>query len=75
MTHVTEAIFTQGILKVVGHLELPEEQRVRVIIEPINGGEQGDRAAALKRLIAGIETMDFRSRGRLPSRDELHDRP
>ncbi len=74
MTQVAEAIYTQGVLKVIGHLELPEQQRVRLIVEPINGGSQGDRAAALERLRAGIESMDFRSLGRLPSRDELHDR-
>jgi NAD(P)-dependent dehydrogenase (short-subunit alcohol dehydrogenase family) len=32
------------------------------------------RDAALGRLRAGIDSMDFRSSGRLPSRDERHDR-
>ena len=33
-----------------------------------------DRAAAVARLKAGIASMQFFSNGRLPTRDELHDR-
>jgi hypothetical protein len=47
---------------------------VRLIVEPVDGPNPTDRNAALERLRAGIEQMSFYSRGRLPSRDELHDR-
>jgi hypothetical protein len=47
---------------------------VRLIIEAVDGGQDADRAAALKRLRAGIASMRFSSSGPLPTRDELHDR-
>ena len=74
MLQVTEAIFSQGVLKPVGELQLREQQRVRLIIEPIEVGQHSDRIAALDRLRAGIASMRFSSSGPLPSRDELHDR-
>ncbi len=57
-----------------GDLDLREQQRVRVIVETIEDGAD-DRAAAVARLKAGIDSMQFFSNGRLPTRDELHDRP
>ena len=49
-------------------------QRVRLIVEALaEDANRGDRAAAMQRLLAGIEGMKFFSRERLPSRDELHD--
>jgi predicted DNA-binding antitoxin AbrB/MazE fold protein len=73
MAQVAEAVFSHGFLKPIGKLHLQEEQHVRLIIEPV-GGPRADRAAALRRLSAGIETMHFSLSGSLPSRDELHDR-
>lgn len=73
MAQITEAIFTGGVLKPVDALSLKESQRVRLIVEPI-GDPLPDRDAALKQLRTGIESMRFFSTGRLPSRDELHDR-
>jgi predicted DNA-binding antitoxin AbrB/MazE fold protein len=73
MAQITEAIFTGGVLKPVNALSLKESQRVRLIVEPI-GDPLPDRDAALNRLRAGIGSMLFFSTGRLPSRDELHDR-
>jgi predicted DNA-binding antitoxin AbrB/MazE fold protein len=73
MVQITEAIFTGGVLKPLDALSLRESQRVRLIVEPI-GDSLPDRDAALKRLRAGIESMQFFSKGKLPSRDELHDR-
>jgi predicted DNA-binding antitoxin AbrB/MazE fold protein len=70
----TEAVFSQGVLKPVDPLQLREQQRVRLIIEPIGAGEDIDRAAALSRLRAGIASMAFSSSGPLPAREELHDR-
>ena len=53
-----------------------EAQRVRLIVEALDDdADRGDRPAALRRLLAGIEGMRLSSRERLPSRDELHDRP
>lgn len=75
MTHVTEAVYTKGVLKPVNALKLREQQRVRLIVQSIDGSSTTDRSEALERLRRGIDGMDFRSAGRLPSRDELHDRP
>jgi predicted DNA-binding antitoxin AbrB/MazE fold protein len=72
----TEAVYTNGVLKPKEELGLREAQRVRLIIEALDDdADRGDRPAALRRLLAGIEGMRFYSPGRLPSRDVLHDRP
>ena len=73
MTQITEAVYTQGVLKPTSELVLREQQRVRLIVEPIDE-LPGDRQAALERLKVGIASMQFFSNGRLPTRDELHDR-
>jgi len=65
MTQITEAIYTLGVLKPAVDLNLPEQQRVRVIVEPIADG-LGDRDAAVARLKAGIASMKFFSKGPLP---------
>ena len=76
MAQVTEAIYTHGVLKPIEELGLREDQRVRLIVEPLDDdADRGDRSAAMQRLRAGVEGMRFFSRGRLPGRDELHDRP
>jgi predicted DNA-binding antitoxin AbrB/MazE fold protein len=75
MVHVTEAVFSQGVLRPVDELGLRGQQRVRLIIEPVDAGQDVDRTAALMRLRAGIASMSFSSSGPLPARDELHDRP
>jgi len=74
MTRVTEAIYTHGVLKPSTDLGLHEAQRVRLIVEPLDEPQPSDRTGALKRLFAGLDSMQFHSRGRLPTRDELHDR-
>ena len=73
MTQITEAIFSHGVLKPAVDLNLREEQRVRVIIEPIEDSV-GDRDAAVARLKAGIRSMQFFSKGPLPKREDIHDR-
>ena len=73
MTQITEAIYTHGVLKLTADLDLREQQRVRVIVEPIEDN-LGDREAAVARLKAGIASMQFFSNGQLPTREELHDR-
>lgn len=74
MTQVTEAIYSDGVLRPLEQLTLREAQRVRLIVEPLDEPDRADRSAALKRLLTGIESMRFFSTGRLPTRDELHDR-
>jgi predicted DNA-binding antitoxin AbrB/MazE fold protein len=76
MAQFTEAVYTNGVLKPQERLVLREAQRVRLIVDALDDdADRGDRLAALQRLLAGIEGMKFFSRERLPSRDELHDRP
>jgi predicted DNA-binding antitoxin AbrB/MazE fold protein len=76
MAQFTEAVYTNGVLRPKQELVLREAQRVRLIVEPLDDDAgRGDRPAALQRLLAGIGAMSFSSRERLPSRDELHDRP
>jgi len=73
MTQIIEAIYTHGVLKPTGELDLREDQRVRVIVELLDESRE-DRAAALARLKAGIASMRFFSAGRLSSREERHER-
>ncbi len=76
MAQIIEAIYAHGVLTPKDELVLPESQRVRLIVEPIDDEtDLADRTAALRRLREGIEQMKFFSSGALPSRDELHDRP
>jgi predicted DNA-binding antitoxin AbrB/MazE fold protein len=76
MAQFTGAVYTNGVLKPKEELMLREAQRVRLIVETLDDDAgPGDRRAAFERLLAGIEGMNFFSRERLPSRDELHDRP
>jgi predicted DNA-binding antitoxin AbrB/MazE fold protein len=72
MVQVTEAVFSQGVLRPVDELQLREQQRVRLIIEPVDSALDSDRATALTRLRAGIASMSFTSSGGLPTRDERH---
>jgi predicted DNA-binding antitoxin AbrB/MazE fold protein len=72
MTQITEAIYTHGVLKPAADLKLREQQRVRVIVEPIEDS-LGDRDAAVARLKAGIAGMKFFSNGPLPTRGDLHE--
>jgi predicted DNA-binding antitoxin AbrB/MazE fold protein len=58
MTQNTEAIYTHGVLKLTGVLDLREDQRVRVIVELLDESRE-DRAVALARLKAGIASMRF----------------
>ena len=73
MTQITEAIYTHGVLKPAVDLNLREQQRVRVIVEPIEDNLAG-WDAAVARLKAGIAGMKFFSNGPLPRREDLHDR-
>jgi predicted DNA-binding antitoxin AbrB/MazE fold protein len=54
MTQITEAVYSEGVLKPVDKLALRETQRVRLIIEPLDDRGEGNRSVALKRLLVGI---------------------
>jgi predicted DNA-binding antitoxin AbrB/MazE fold protein len=74
-----EAIFQNGVFKPVSPPELREGERVHLTVERVVQGdiveiEAVARGAALSRLRAGIDSMNFCSSGPLPSRDELHER-
>ncbi|MFG0285521.1 MAG: antitoxin family protein [Phycisphaerales bacterium JB039] len=73
MVRKTEAIFTGGVLRPLEPLGLREQERVRITIEsaPADATEQ---EAARQRMIEGFEKMRLRTNGRLPTRDELHER-
>ena len=73
MPQRTEAVYSDGVLKPTRALSLRDQQRVRLLVEPIDEGA-GDRHAALGRLRAGIARMQFFSKGPLPTREELQDR-
>ena len=73
MPQRTEAVYSDGVLKPTRTLSLRDQQRVRLLVEPIDEGA-GDHHATLGRLRAGIARMQFFSKGPLPTREELHDR-
>jgi len=73
MTQAIEAIYNEGVLKLMVELPLRNNQRVRVTVETIDETNK-DREAAVSRLKSGIESMRFFSEGPLPGREELHDR-
>jgi predicted DNA-binding antitoxin AbrB/MazE fold protein len=74
MVQVTEAVFSKGVSKPIGQFHLRDQQRVRLVIEPIEIVRNHDRTAALNRLRAVIASMRFSSSGPLSSRGERHDR-
>ncbi len=73
-TQVTEATYDGGVLRPVDRLNLQDHQRVRLIVQSLDPGADAARAAAMKRLRAGIAAMNFRSVNGYPGRDELHER-
>jgi predicted DNA-binding antitoxin AbrB/MazE fold protein len=66
-----EAIYSNGVFIPTQKLGLRDEQRVRLTVEKIDE-PNGDRAAAVARLKAGIASMNFFSQEALPKRDDLH---
>lgn len=74
MTQVTEAIYSDGVLKLDRKLPLQDQQRVRVIVQTLDTPSSSDRAEALDALKKGVREMRFRSNGAYPTRDELHER-
>jgi predicted DNA-binding antitoxin AbrB/MazE fold protein len=74
MIQVTKAIYSGGVLRPEQRLDLPEDQRVQIIIQPINHHQTEDREIAIKRLLDHVARSAFAYSGPLPTRDELHDR-
>lgn len=74
MTQVTEAVYSDGVLKPEGKLSLREKERVRLIIQSLESPHADDRARAIGELRAAIGQTRFRSDGPYPTRDELHER-
>lgn len=74
MTKIVEAIYSHGVLEPLEALELPEKQRVRLTIEPIDGKTEAEREAARHALIARLKKSTFSHGGPYPTRDELHER-
>lgn len=73
MTTTTEAIFANGVLKPIDPLPFREHERVRITVESSEtNGAVGP--AANRRMIAGFDKMRLRTGGKLPTREELHDR-
>jgi len=69
----TTAIVRDGVLHPDAPLELPDETRVRVTIEPVVM-DQESRLAALKRLQQLIKDRPINSGGLRYTREELHER-
>ncbi len=74
MTRIVEAIYAGGVLEPLESLDLPERQRVRLIVQAIENGPMGERDAAFARFLEGVRSMGFCLNGPLPTRDELHER-
>ena len=71
MVRVTEAIFTNGVLKPTERLDLREDERVRIIVESLESRGEEDRQRALERVLAGQAKWAFRSNGPYPTREEV----
>lgn len=69
----TTATVIHGGLELDGRLDLPDQSRVRVSIEPLEGWRV-NFSAGLKSWKEFCEQHPVQSRGRRYSRDELHER-
>lgn len=72
MTTQVTATVIGGMLKPDEHLQLPEQSRVNLTIEPII--EKLESAKAWQALKAWIQQNPLRGLGRHLTRDELHER-
>ncbi|MBY0262240.1 MAG: antitoxin family protein [Phycisphaerales bacterium] len=74
MLRTVEAIYADGVLKLVERLPLRENERVRVSVERIDEASANrDRAEAVERFRAGVAASQLKTVGPLPSREELHE--
>ena len=74
MIQKIEAIYTNGVLKPTQRLDLHEQERVQITVEPLERPNELQRAKAFEEFRAGAAAMNFRSVGPYPTRDELHER-
>lgn len=74
MTRTVEAIYTNGHLEPVESLDLPEQQRVRLTVEPLESKKEGAGDEAFRHFQESVEEGSFYLNGPLPTRDELHER-
>lgn len=74
MVHMTKAIYADGVFKPEEKLDLPDQQRVQVIIQPIEEQADTNHTAALDRFFDHVSRSEFSYTGPMPTRDELHDR-
>jgi len=71
---VTEAIYSDGVLKPVTPLALPNDQRVQVIVRAVPGLSAPNRAELMRQLFEDMDQMEFFLEVPLPPRETLHDR-
>lgn len=78
MTQTVEAIYSHGVLEPLEPLDLSEQQRVRLTIEPLKvappAEPQSDRHQAMQELMDALKNSTFSHGGPYPTRDELHER-
>lgn len=74
MTQVTQAVYSDGVLKPETTLVLREQERVRLVVQSLDRPDENDRSRAVEELRADVARMNFRSKGPYPTRDELHER-
>lgn len=73
MTRTIDAIFSNGVLTPTEPLPLREHERVRITLETVE--RNGDsRDAAVRRMSDGFGKLLLRTGGRLPAREDLHER-
>lgn len=73
MTQTIDAIYTQGVLKPLQELPLREQEQVRLTIETAETAFQPE-PGALDRLIERLNSSTLSLGGKMPSREELHER-
>lgn len=74
MTQITEATYDGGVLRPSGRLDLREHERVRIIVQSLDGAGPEERKDAIRRLRAAIARMGFRSTNGYLTRGDLHER-
>lgn len=77
MTRIVEAVYQNGMFKPLEATELPEAQRVRLIVQTVDQPQAPgpeDVRAALVRAREIADAMRFRSTAPYPGREELHER-
>ena len=72
-THVT-ATFANGMLKLDETLALPEQSRVRLTIEPIEGWSPDEARAAWQAILERLKERPIHGGGMRLTRDQLHER-